>query len=279
LEVWAEGFSKFNPGAKIVATLHGPESTMAGVYNGVADLAFMEREMKLPLEHMAFAWVYLYPEFSVDIANAGLGADRPGANIAVFVNRNSSLTQLSLAQLDGLLGAEHRRGAGNIRVWGDLGADGSEKDRAIHVYGPAVDSAAGIYLRQAVMKDSFKWNPDYREYPDGRAALDALAHDPDGIGLAPLAPAKDSVKPIALGKEPGGPFVELTAQSVINHDYPLGRRITMVLNRPPGRPIDPKVKEFLRYVLSREGQAAIAQDGAYLPLSAADIRRQRDRLE
>ena len=51
------------------------------------------------------------------------------------------------------------------------------------------------------------------------------------------------------------------------------------VNRKPGTPLDPKVKEFLRYILSREGQDAVQQDGKYLPLTAEAAREQVRKLE
>jgi phosphate transport system substrate-binding protein len=280
LKDWEEGFRKFHPDARITASLHGPDSTLAGVYTGVADLAFMAREMKLPVEQMAFTWVYHYPAFSVEIANAGVGGDRPAANLAVFVNRSNPLRGITLAELDAVLGAEHRRGNRNVRTWGDLGLDGAWKDRPIHVYGPAVDTVPALYVRRAVLKDSYKWNPDYREFAaDGGDILGALAADPTGVAYAPLPARSDGVKALALAKEDGGPFVDLDAQTVTARTYPLTRVVTMVLNRAPGMPIEPRVKEFLRFILSREGQDAIARDGAYVPLSAASVRAQLERLD
>jgi phosphate transport system substrate-binding protein len=42
---------------------------------------------------------------------------------------------------------------------------------------------------------------------------------------------------------------------------------------------DPRVKEFLRYILSRQGQQDVAQDGSYLPLPPAAARAQLQKLE
>jgi phosphate transport system substrate-binding protein len=280
LNDWADGFKKFHPDAQIVTSLHGPDSTLAGVYTGVADLAFMAREMKLPVEHMAFTWVYRYPAFSLEIANAGIGSNRLATNLAVFVNRRNPLTGVTLAQLDAILGAEHRRGDKNIRVWGDLGLDGAWKDRPVHVYGPVLDSVAALYIRRTVLKDSYKWNPGYRELADdGGEVLTALASDSAGIAYAPMRAPDGGVKPLALANDDGGPFVDLTAQTVSARSYPLTRVVTMVLNRAPGKPVEPRVKEFLRFILSREGQDAIARDGAYVPLSAANLRQQLERLD
>jgi phosphate transport system substrate-binding protein len=240
----------------------------------------MAREMRKPVESMAFAWAHHYPAFSVDIANAGLRADRPSANLAIFVNRDNPLSKLTLAQLASILGGEQKHGRGNIRTWGELGLGGDWKDRPIHVYGPAVDSISALFVRSAVLHDSYKWNPGYRELTGtGPEILAVLAHDPAGITYAPLRGSNDSVKPLELAASEDGPFFALTEQNAAARTYPLTRVVTMVLRRPPGKPIDPQVKEFLRYILSRDGQAAIVHDAAYLPLNAAQAQQQLEKLD
>ena len=47
----------------------------------------------------------------------------------------------------------------------------------------------------------------------------------------------------------------------------------------PGQKMDPMVKEFLRFILSQEGQVEVQRDGKYLPLTAAMVREQLKKLE
>jgi len=181
------GFRKVQPGITFADNFHGPESTFAGVYTGVADLAFMAREMRVPMETMAFEWVHHYKTFEVEIANAGLGAAaRPAVNLAVFVHADNPLTRLTLRQLDGMFGAECGPGRPNLRKWGDVSAGKGWKDRPIHVYGPALDSIAALYVRTSVLGGSRKWNADYREVTTGWSdVLASVARDPVGIAFAP----------------------------------------------------------------------------------------------
>jgi phosphate transport system substrate-binding protein len=280
IEHLQEGFRTFQPEVRFANNLHGPESTFAGVYTGVADLAFMAREMRVPMETMAFEWVHQYKAFEVEIANAGLAAARPAANLAVFVHRNNPIARLTLQQLDGIFGAESRGDRSNLRKWGDVSAGASWKDRPIHVYGPALDSVAALYIRTRVLGGSRKWNPGYREVTTGWSdVLGAVARDPDGIAFAPVLPGNQGAKPVALAADDSAAFYALTAETVAARTYPLTRVVTVALDREPDKPVDPKVKEFLRYVLSREGQETFVRDRTYIPLDVQSARRQLERLE
>jgi phosphate transport system substrate-binding protein len=73
--------------------------------------------------------------------------------------------------------------------------------------------------------------------------------------------------------------VEFTLDSVQNRTYPLWGEQNFYLDRKPGTAVDPKLKEFLRYILSQEGQDAVQRDGKYLPLTAAVVREQLKKLE
>jgi phosphate transport system substrate-binding protein len=51
------------------------------------------------------------------------------------------------------------------------------------------------------------------------------------------------------------------------------------LNRGPGKPVDPKIAEFLRFILSRQGQESVAQQKVFLPLPAATVSEQLKKLQ
>ena len=284
IEELEAGFRKHQPAVRFENTLHGPESTFAAVYMDVADVAFMAREIRVPLETMGFEWVHHYPPFEVEIANAGLGADhgtdRPAVDLAFFVNHANPLSCVTLRQLDDVFAADHRRGGANIRSWGELGLTGDWARRRIHVYGPAPDSISSLYVRRSVLAGSRKWNPDYRTVAGGWSeVLENVARDPDGIAFAPPLPGNLGTKALRLAAGEHSSCDMLTAQTVEAHTYPLLRYVDVALDRAPGTAIEPRVKEFLRFILSREGQRIVVSDGAYLPLSATSAQEQLERLQ
>ena len=279
LRAWGEGFQKLHPAAHVVVTAHGPESAMMGVYTGAADLSLLAREMRLMAEYMAFTWALRYPPTTIEVAGAGADTTRPHASLAVFVHENNPLSQLTLAQLDALYGAERRRGGAPVKTWGDLGLAGGWRDRPVRVLGPEIDAIPALFFRKAVLADSSKWNPALAEFPGDAALLAALAHDESAIAYAPLHGAPAGVKTLALAAEAGGAFVALTAETATSRAYPLARAVTMIVNRAPGAAVDPRTKAFLQFLLSPAGQSIVARDGVCLPLTAAQARAELKKIE
>ena len=206
-----------------------------------------------------------------------------------------------------LFTAKYARGAdSNIRTWGQLGLKGEWADKEIHTHGYVAPGFA-INFERKVMHWSTKWNPNFMEYvetkeatddADGRKVqsdrmLEAISHDKYAIGFGAMmhvdgscvnpdhtpCAAYPNVKVLPLSQTDGGPAVALTADNVANRSYPLTRDAFVYVNRAPGRELDPKVREFLRFVLSREGQEIIAKSGIYSPLPESVIKEQLAKIQ
>jgi phosphate transport system substrate-binding protein len=106
-----------------------------------------------------------------------------------------------------------------------------------------------------------------------------LANDPFGIGYSGAMFLNPATKTLAIAERQGASAVPLTIETVQNRTYPMLLEVYYYLDREPGKPVDPKLKEFLRFALSREGQEAIAKDGKYLPLTKAAVDEQLKKLE
>jgi phosphate transport system substrate-binding protein len=108
-----------------------------------------------------------------------------------------------------------------------------------------------------------------------------LAKNRYGIAWTVLPQAKEiaGIKMIALAPREDGAYVAPSRESFQGRSYPLVRSIYILLNRAPGKPLEPKLKEFLRFVLSREGQELVAKNGSYLPLPAPLVREELKKLD
>jgi len=287
---WERDFRTFQPGVTIVEDTYGTSSAIPALALGAGDLAILGEEI-LPEAVDTFSRLKGYPPSGVPIATGGVDVRNFDYAQMFFVNRDNPITGLTLAQLDAIFGAEHRRGARQVvRTWGQLGLAGDWAGRPIIPYGWKTDDSFGIYLEQALLAGSHRWNDALREFghitrPDGtiydhgQQILDALARDRFGIAVSNIRYAGPDVKALAVAEREGAPYVAVTAQSLIDQTYPLTRLIPAYFDRRPGQPIDPKVKEFLRYLLSREGQKAIVDDGRYLPLKPESVADSLGKLE
>lgn len=286
-----DGFHTAHPEWTAEANLLGDGTAMPALYTGFADVALLGRDL-ITTDIDGFSHVLKYPHVAVEIGTGSL--DEPGKSpaLVVFVHRDNPLAVLTLTQLDAIFGAERRRGAATtIRTWGDLGLTGEWRDQPIHLYGDDTHTGTSLFFQRVVMRNSRKFNWDrFTEFrnirrPDGTTdyaaaqSLTALRADRFGLAVANLHFADASVKPLALAASAGGPFVPPTRETCVARTYPLARPIIACVNRPPGQPLDLKVRDFLRYVLSAEGQRAFGGEGSFLPLSESLAREQLKKVD
>jgi phosphate transport system substrate-binding protein len=305
-DYWIEEFHKYQPDVKFALHLKTTLHAIPGLIFGMSDIGPMGRQItwdellsyQRERNHLPLGIVAVTGSYDVSGWNPPIG---------VYLNKDNPLSKLSLQQLDGIFGAQ-RSGAWreltwdkslargpdkNIRTWGQLGLTGEWADKPIHVYGYNLQ----FHFPQEIESRAFggvsgKWNENLIEYdnllqPDGsfklagQLMLEDLAKDPYGIaycagGNAWLTP---QIKPIALSVKNGDPAYELTLDNVRERKYPMYADVFFYIDRDPKKPVDPKVKEFLRYILSSEGQAQVMRDGKYLPLTAEVVRQQLKVLE
>ncbi len=106
-----------------------------------------------------------------------------------------------------------------------------------------------------------------------------LSKDRFGIAYSGIQNLTPQTKILALAEKESGPYVELTIETVRSRTYPLHGEEYWYIRRHPGKSIDPKVREFLRYVLSREGQDLVQRDAHFLPLTGSVAREQLRKLD
>lgn len=284
VDLWEQGFRRFHPGAHIDYRMYGTSSGIPSLFTGIGHIAILGEEI-LPKAAAAFEKFKGYPPLGLEIATGSYDVRNFDYAQMVFVHRSNPLEKITLTQLDAILGEEHRRGKSNVRRWDELGLSGAFAGQPIRPYSWAIDDSFGFYLQQAVLGGSHRWNCNLKEfvhvvqsdgsiYDHGQQILDALAMDPLGIAVSNIRYAGPGVKPLALGATATGPFVQANKSSLIDGSYPLSRTIPAVVDRPPGMPVAPRPREFLRFLLSREGQEMINRDGRYLPLSRELVRAQ-----
>ena len=305
-QYWADEFRKFHPGVRFDFHLKTSEHAISALIFGVSDIGPLGRQIMWD-EQLAFQRQFGYLPLGIVAVTGSYDVSGWNPPIGVYLNAHNPLSRLSLQQLDGIFGAQ-RSGAWrgldwdtslargpekNLRTWGQLGLTGEWADKPIHVYGYNLQ----FHFPQEIESRAFggvstKWNEQLQEYdnlrlPDGRLKLagqlmlEDLAKDPYGIAYAAGGNAwlTPQIKSVALAERDGGPYVELSLDTIRDRSYPMYADVFFYINRDPNKPIDPKVKEFILYVLSRQGQAQVMRDGKYLPLTSAVVTEQRKKLD
>ena len=284
---WEEHFRRYHPEVQFVTQLMGTDTGMSGLYNGNADIALSGRESNTT-ESDGFLHTLQYRPLQLRLMTGSL--DVPGMSYApvLFVSKDNPLEKLTLAQADAVFGCG-QAGVAPARTWGDLGLSGEWKDKPIHVYSIDMESGTGSFFLHALQGESKKMNwAIVREFSDGRRpdgtsyeaaeqTMDALRSDRYGLAVSSLHYAGGDVKALALAKS-GSAYVRATRETLIDGSYPLARMTYAFVNQPPGKPVPPIVKEFLRFVYSDEGQRLVLDSHGFLPLTKDDSDKQASLL-
>jgi phosphate transport system substrate-binding protein len=265
MRAWVGQFKHAHPGRDIALTVDSTATAAKAMAQG-ADLAFVGRKMLAPeLAVVAGAWGYA-PTAIIVAAGSFDDRDKTHAE-AVWVNARNPISGLSLDQLDAIYGAERRRGAARAAsTWGDLGLQGEWASHPVHAYR---HRSVGVtqFVAEMVLRDG-PWNPAVTLADKPKAVMAAVAADPDAIGFAGLGFAPVAGTRLIPVAGADGRRITPTRETVRAGEYPLSRVIYFYLRKKPGAAVDPAVREFLREVLSREGQLTAVQQG-FLPLPAA----------
>lgn len=282
---WEEHFRRYHPGVQFETRLMGTDTGMPGLYSGVADIALFGRESNTT-DNDGFLHSLQYRPLQLRLMTGSLDVAGMSYAPVLFVDKNNPLQKLTLAQLDSAFGCGQPRQSSPVRTWGDLGLGGEWKDKPIHLYMFDMESGTGVFFLHALQGESKKMNweiikeyrderrPDGSTYETGQQTMDALKRDPYGLAVSGMRYADSDVKALAIAATSDFPFVKATRETLIDGSYPLTRMTYAFVNQPPGQPVPPLVKEFLRFIYSDEGQGLIASSSGFLPLSPKNAAQQ-----
>jgi phosphate transport system substrate-binding protein len=267
MTLWGETFQKLYPNVKIQVEGKGSSTAPPALIAGTSQFGPMSRAMK-PTEVDQFEQKYGYKPTQIRTSYDAL---------AIYVNKDNPIKQLTLAQADGIFSKTRKRGGKEIKTWGDLGLTGDWANRPISLYGR--NSASGTY---GFFKEHTLAGGDYKdtvkEQPGSASVVQGVTEDRFGIGYSGIGYRTSGVRPVPLAEKDGSPVSEGSYADVVSGKYPLNRFLYLYINRAPGKPLDPLVKEFVKLIESKDGQQVVIKDG-YLPLSAAIVKQELAKLE
>ncbi|MFQ5718999.1 MAG: PstS family phosphate ABC transporter substrate-binding protein [Acidobacteriota bacterium] len=263
MTLWGEKFTAVYPNVHVEIEGKGSSTAPPALIESAASFGPMSRTMK-QAEIDAFQQRFGYEPTAVRVAIDML---------AVYVHKDNPIARrgLSLTEIDAIFSATRKGGHSEaITTWGQLGLGGTWAEAPISLYGR--NSASGTY---GYFKEHALFSGDYKdsvkEQPGSASVVQAVASDRFGIGYSGIGYRTADVAVVPLVGEGGGEPVDARPDRL--SDYPLARFLQFYINDRPGSDLDPLRREFIRLVLSKEGQEVVIKDG-YLPVSAAIARRQ-----
>jgi phosphate transport system substrate-binding protein len=268
MSLWAEGFNKHYPNAKIQIEGKGSSTAPPALISGTAQLGPMSRSMK-GTEVDQFEKKYGYKPTPIRSSVDAL---------ALFVNKDNPINCLSASQIDAIFSKSRRSGAKeDIVKWGMLGLTGEWSDKPISLYGR--NSASGTYgffkehmLKNGDFKDSVK------EQPGSAAVVQGVTVDRYAAGYSGIGYATAGVKAVPISEKDGGKCVEANADNAFSGSYPLARFLYVYINKAPGKPLEPVTREFVKLMVSKDGQEAVVKDG-YFPIPASIAKEELSKVQ
>jgi phosphate transport system substrate-binding protein len=268
MTLWAEGFRKQYPNVKIQIEGKGSSTAPPALIEGTAQLGPMSRAMK-NTEIDAFERKFRYKPTAFPVAIDAL---------AVYVNKDNSVKGLTMAQVDAIFSKSRRWGHNeNIQVWKQAGSADGLGDSPISIYGRnSASGTYGFFKEHALKNGDFK--DEVKEQPGSASVVQSVSEDQAGIGYSGIGYLTSNVRAVPLAEKDGMPYKEASQQNADEGSYPLWRHLYLYINKVPDKPLDPIVKEFIKFIYSKEGQKVVIKDG-FFPLKAETIEKEIKRLD
>lgn len=258
MTLWAETYKRNYPNVNIQIQGAGSSTAPPALIEGAANFGPMSRMMNAK-EIEAFEKKYGYKPTPVPVAIDAL---------AVYVNKDNPIKGLSIPQVDAIFSATRKCGApADITTWGQVGMTGEWASRTIALYGRnSVSGTYGYYKEKALCKGDFKRN--VAEQPGSASVVQSVTGQIGAIGYSGIGYKTSGVRALPLAAKDGQPFVEADAVHAIDGTYPLARVLYVYVNKRPNQPLAPLEREFVKLVLSKQGQEVVIKDG-FVPMPAA----------
>lgn len=250
-EEWAAGFKKFHPEANLIFRPKLTKDAVKEFSVGSALLIITAREFTQE-EIKAFQAKFGYMPMRIPICL--------DSNI-VFVNKNNPITSISMEQLDAIYSATRQGGAkAPAVVWGDLGLKGEWAKLPIHAYTREAGTATRVSITEKVLLNG-EFRAGILDRNDAASLAEAVMTDQGGIAIATMASwyFANKVLPVTPYKGEDARFP--TQENVTTSRYPMPRLYYAYLNREPGKPLPSVTNEIIHFLLTQEGQNAVADSG------------------
>ena len=255
---WAKGFKDLYPGVNVEIESKGSATAPPALLEGATQFAPMSRPMTAE-EIDAFKKKYGHQASGFRVAVDAL---------AVYVHKDNPIQCLSLPQLNRIFSSTYKvAGGGNIKVWGEVGLTGEWATMQISLYGR--NSLSGTYeFFGEIALNNGDYKDEVKQQPDSEAVVHGVAGDRNAIGYSGLGYKTNDVRTVPLTSYDSGICYDTSAEATFSGNYPIARYLYVYLNKKPNEQLDPLRSEFIKYILSKDGQTQ-AEMGGYYPITNA----------
>lgn len=250
MTMWAEEFRKQYPNVNIQIEGKGSATAPPALTQGTAQLGPMSRAMK-PEEEDKFQEKHGFKPTQISVALDCL---------AVYVHKDNPIRGMTLPQLDSIFSKTRKSGYADISTWGQVGLTGPWEKLPMSLYGRNSASGTYAYFKEHALKKG-DYKDTVKEQPGSAAVVNSVANDRAGIGYSGIGYRTSEVRAIPLAKDHLTSLAEPSFENALNGTYPLGRALYVYVAKKPNEPMPPLVKEFIKFVLSKDGQSVVVKDG------------------
>jgi phosphate transport system substrate-binding protein len=198
--------------------------------------------------------------------------------LAVYVHKDNPIKSMNLMQVDAIFSKTRKMGhSSDINTWGQLGLTGDWARKPISLYGRnSASGTYGFFKDHALKKGDFK--DTVKEQPGSASVVQGVSEDKFSIGYSGIGYMTSGVRHLPLAQDAKSQPVDGSNENLLNGSYPLGRYLNLYVVKEPGKPLDPLRREFILFVLSKEGQEIVIKDG-YFPLPAKVVAEELKRID
>lgn len=259
---WASRFTEFHPAVSVTVDQTGSGTAPPKLRANQAQLGMMSREMTAE-------------EVSGIVSELGIAPTPVRVAIdcvAIYVHQDNPVGPLTFEQLERVFGA-----SGGELTWADLGvSDPAYAPERVRLYGRQASSGTYKFFKDLALGGA-DFKASIAESPGSGGVVQSVARDPFGIGYSGLGYETSDVRTVPIAVEAGEEPVGASGEAALDGSYPLRRFLLMYLVFDPRVGLDPAREAFTRFVLSREGQELVTQDGEF-PVSAEVAREELRKL-
>ncbi|MDR1887743.1 MAG: PstS family phosphate ABC transporter substrate-binding protein [Prevotellaceae bacterium] len=230
----AESYMKVNPSATVTVTGGGSGVGISALLEGTTDIAQSSRKIKFDEKRKLQAGGKTVKEVV-----AAYDA------LAVIVNPDNKIAGLTREQLEGIF-------TGKIKNWKEVGGD----DLQIIPYSRETSSGTYEFFKESVLKNK-NYKNGIMSMPATGAIIQSVSQTAGAISYVGLAYLNGNVKAVGISYDGGKTFVEPSVKTTKDGTYPVVRPLLYYYVAAS----ENKVKSFIDYVLSEEGQKNVSDIG------------------